>query len=125
MRVEHVELTAYESLPPGDPIWHTATVPLQPQGAHTFLAWVTIGYIDGQGSGPWDFDNTIAAEIYQVDGSVVPYDTWGSKLGPEGALTNLHQISYVGFGSSITFRLRVWQTEEMAVAIRGIILYDL
>jgi hypothetical protein len=123
MGVAYTELTAYESLPPGDPMWHTATIDLG--GPHSFLAWVTIGYIDGQGSGPWDFDNTVAAEIYQVDGNRVPYDTWGSKLGPEGALTNLHQICYVGLGRTITFRLRVWQTEEMAVAMRGIVLYDI
>jgi hypothetical protein len=116
----YVELVAYESLPPGDPTWHTATIDLgSPQ---TFLAWVTIGYINGKGSGPWDFDNCVAAEIYQVDGNRVPYDSWNGKLGPEGALTNLHQICYTGLGQTITFRLRVWQTEEMEIAIRGIVL---
>jgi hypothetical protein len=122
MGATHLELVAYESLPPGDPIWHTGTIDLG--GPRTFLAWVTLGYIDGR-SGPWDFDNAVAAEIYQVDFNVVPYDTFGSKLGPEGALTNLHQMSYIGFGQYITFRLRVWQTEEMNVAMRGIVLFDI
>ncbi len=123
MGARHLELVAYESLPPGDPTWHTGTIDL---GApHSFLAWVTIGYIGGQGGGPWDFDNSVVAEIYQVDGNRVPYDSWGAELGPEGALTNLHQISYIGFGQTITFRLRVWQTEEMEIAMRGIVLYDI
>ncbi len=123
MGATHLELVAYEALPPGDPISHTGTIDLG--GPHTFLAWVTVGYINGKGSGAWDFDNAVVAEIYQVDGNVVPYDSWGAKLGPEGALTNLHQISYIGYGSTITFRLRVWQTEEMEIAMRGIVLYDI
>lgn len=120
-----VELTAYEQLPPGDPIWHIGTIDLG--DPHTFLAWVTVGYISGFGGagGPWDFDNSIVAEIYLVDGSEVPISSFGLELGPPGSVTNLHQMAYIGYGTKITFRLRVWQTEEMSVAMKGIVLYDI
>jgi len=121
MSASHVEVVCYGGVPtdPGDVQTATGTIDLG--SAPTFLAWTSIGYINGL-SGPWDFDNAVAAEIYQVDGNVVPYDTWNGKLGPEGALTNLHQMSYIGYRQTITFRLRVFQPEEMEVGLRGIVL---
>jgi hypothetical protein len=123
MGAQFVEMTAFEQLPPGDPQWHLATVDLG--GPHTFLAWASTGLIYGQGSGPWDFDNAIAAEVFQVDGNIVASDVSGETLGPPGDLRNLFQTCFVGYGSTVTFRLRVWQTEEMSVVARGIVLFDI
>lgn len=87
-----------------------------------FLAWMSFGYINPR-NGAFDADNAISAEVYQVDGIRVPYYAWGGEhLGAEGALTNHHQTSYVGYGRRITFRLRGFHPEDLEIQADGIVL---
>jgi len=101
----------------------TQTVDLQ--RPTSFVAFVTLGYFGGRGSGPWDFDNAFAAEVYQVDGAIVGVDAWQGRFGAPGAFTNLHQTVYRGYGQRITFRLRIFQPEEMEAHADGVVLFDL
>lgn len=116
MPASRVRLTCF-----GDTSTATATVDLGRR--RTFLAWVSFGYIDPRRD--FDKDNAIAAEIYAVDGVRVPYYAWGGDhLGPEGALTNLHQTSYQGWGRRITFRLRAFHSSDLDITADGIVLAD-
>ena len=113
MAVGRVRLTCYGA--------GTATRTVDLGSSRLFLAWTTLGYIDPRTD--FDRDNAISAEIYQVDGVRVPYDSWGGDhLGPEGALTNHHQNTYVAFGRRITFRLRAFHTSDLDVQADGIVL---
>lgn len=104
---------------------HEATATIDLGSRRTFLAWMSFGYINPW-NGTFDSDNGIVAEVYQVDGVRVPYQSWGGEhLGPEGALTNLHQISYIGYGRRITFRLRAWHPSDLEVAAHGIVLSNI
>jgi hypothetical protein len=80
--------------------------------------------IGGRGSGPWDFDNQITAEVLAVDESFTGIEAFGGRLGPQGASTNCHRGATSSFGRRITFRLRVWQPEEMFALATGIVLFD-
>jgi hypothetical protein len=90
----------------------------------SFLAWVQIGMIGGRGKGPWDFDNLITAEVLFVDEEPVSSEAVGGRLGPQGALTNYHVGAIRSRGRQITFRLRVWQPEEMFALATAIVLLD-
>jgi hypothetical protein len=101
----------------------TATVDLG--SSRTFLAWMSFGYINPW-NGNFDSDNGIVAEVYSVDGVRVPYDTFGGEhLGPEGALTNMHQITHVGFGRRVTFRLRAFHASDLELAADGLVLTNI
>jgi hypothetical protein len=96
-----------------------------------FIAFLSLGYIGGRvgpGSttGPWDFDNAVASEIYAVDSNVLTYiEGWWSRFGPPNAFTNYHSASYQGFGRIITFRMRIWQPSEMEAITDGIVLFNI
>ena len=104
---------------------HQATATVDLGSRRTFLAWMSFGYINPW-DGTFDSDNAIVAEVYQVDGVRVPYDSWGGEhLGQQGALVNLHQISYVGYGRRVTFRLRAFHASDLEVAADGIVLSNI
>jgi hypothetical protein len=88
MSASHVRLACYGGK-------HQATATVDLGSRKPFLAWMSFGYINPR-NGAFDSDNAISAEIYQVDGVRVPYDTYGGEhLGAEGALTNHHQTSRI------------------------------
>jgi hypothetical protein len=95
-----------------------------------FLAWVSLGYIGGRiggaaTSGPWDFDNAVSAEVFQVDGVIISeVDAFWSRFGPEGDWANYHSPSMFGRGRKITFRMRIWQPEEMEAIATGLVLFN-
>jgi hypothetical protein len=97
--------------------------------SHPFIAFLSLGYIGGRvggTTGPWDYDNAVASEVFAVDGNVLTYiEGWNSRFGPPNAFTNYHSASYQGFGHLITFRMRIWQPEEMEAITDGIVLYNI
>src|SRR4051794_2417758 len=73
--------------------------------SRSFLAWATVTMVDSLND--FDSDNAVVSEVFQVDGA----ETWkavsgGSHWGPAGASSNVHQGAYVGYGRTITFRIR-------------------
>jgi hypothetical protein len=101
----------------------TQTVDLQ--RPRSFVAWLQIGYIGGRGTTPWDFDNAIAGEVFSVDGAIQPSEVWLGRFGAPGAFTNYHRVAVRGVGQRITFRLRVFQPDEMEAHGTGIVLFDI
>ena len=123
MDVTRVRLDAFGGVPAGSGgiLETTATVNL---GSRTnFAAWGTINYFGGLGSGPWDFDNGVALEIFSVDGNIAPIDALNGRFGPPGAFTNLHTNFLRGFGQFIVFRFRIFQPEEMEGQASGIVMF--
>jgi hypothetical protein len=123
--ITRVRLDAFGGLPAGGGgiLDTTGTVDL---GVRTgFAAWGVFNYIGGRGSGPWDFDNAFALEIFSVDGVVAPIDALNGRFGPAGAFTNLHTNFLRGFGRFITFRFRIFQPEEMEAQASGVVMFGL
>lgn len=89
----------------------TVTIELGRERRH-FLAWANVTMIDPLND--FDEDNAVVAEVFQVDG----VETWkavsgGDHWGDPGKSTNVHQGAFVGFGSSVTFRIRSLHTDDL------------
>lgn len=70
-----------------------------------FLAWATITMIDSLAS--FDRDNYVAADIFMVDGVVLPWRVGGGDhFGPPGQTGNLRPGAWAGFGRRIVFGLK-------------------
>jgi hypothetical protein len=77
----------------------------------------------------FDYDNSVAVEVYRIDG-VVTWD-WiygggnggGPKYGPPGDDRNVHAPIVSGFGRIITFRLQALGPDVDAAAV-GIVFYE-
>ncbi|HYT94311.1 MAG TPA: hypothetical protein VEL76_36690 [Gemmataceae bacterium] len=87
----------------------------------SFLAWATVTMVDSLND--FDSDNAVVAEVFQVDGS----ETWkavhgGAHWGSPGASSNVHQGAYVGYGRSVTFRIRSIHSDDLDSYGMGIIL---
>ena len=122
MPVSSVRLQCFGGSEPEELV--TATIDIgQPQ---SFFAWTTVSFMDGWQGGPWDFDNSIIAEVYLVDGSPAPIDAFGGpRLGNFGDDSNLHQTAFSGFGQFITFRLRDYNPTEIEIQANGIVLFGI
>jgi hypothetical protein len=87
----------------------------------SFLAWGTVTMIDSLND--FDRDNAVAVEVFQVDG----FPTWravtgGEHWGVPGHSFNVHQGAYVGYGRSVTFRIRSIHSEDLDSYGMGIVL---
>ena len=89
-----------------------------------FIAWCTVGYVNGLGRGPWDFDNGYAVQLWYVDWVPTPTTATGGKLDPLGVGETYREMAWQGNGQRLAFLLRVFQPEEMEVAAQGLVLYD-
>lgn len=80
--------------------------------ARSFLAWGSITYTDSLTD--YDRDNAQAIEIYRIDGADPGWvGSGGDHLGPPGSDANLRPGARVGFGRSVTFRLRTMHVEDL------------
>ena len=92
---------------------------------YEIFAWCDVWYLNGFGAGPWDAGNGYIAEVFSIDGAVLPPSLYGAKLGFLGSPENAHGASYRGRGQYVVFSLKVFQPEEMEVGARGTVLYGL
>ncbi|MFZ0370625.1 MAG: matrixin family metalloprotease [Halobacillus sp.] len=89
-----------------------------------FVAWGTITMMDSLSD--LDRDNAVVAEVFQVDG----IETWkavsgGDHWGAAGNSSNVHQGAYVGFGQTITFRIRSMHPNDMeAYGVGSVMVLD-
>lgn len=89
-----------------------------------FVAWGTITMLDSLSD--LDRDNAVVAEVFQVDG----IETWkavsgGDHWGAAGNSSNVHQGAYVGFGQTITFRIRSMHPNDMeAYGVGSVMVLD-
>jgi hypothetical protein len=120
-----VRLYCFSGFQPGSEAVQEDTQTLTLPRPTNFVAWVEIGYIGGRGANPWDFDNGIAGEVFSVDGAILDIEANGGRFGAPGAYTNYHKVAMRGYGQRITFRLRVWNPEEMEAHATGVVLFDL
>jgi hypothetical protein len=69
MEFSWVDLTCYNLGPSGGDVIQTDTLTIDLGSPENFAMWVTIGFVTGNssGGGPWDYDNAIITEIYQID----------------------------------------------------------
>lgn len=86
-----------------------------------FLAWATVTMVDSLND--FDRDNAVVAEVLRIDGS----ETWravhgGAHWGPPGASSNVHQGAYVGYGRSVTFRIRSMHSADLDSYGVGVVL---
>lgn len=128
MNTSRVLLDSWGAFPGGSGGIETRTVDVDLGQPTNFLAWSALTYLggrigDGASSGPWDFDNGAAVEIFMVDGlALTELGGFGSRFGPENAFDNYHNGAFSGFGQVITFRFRIYQPEEMEGFAIGVVL---
>jgi len=90
----------------------TTTATVNFERARPFLAWGSITFTDSRTD--YDRDNAQAIEVYRIDGAdpgVV--GTGGDHLGAPGSDSNLRPGGRVGFGRSVTFRLRSMHVSDL------------
>ena len=77
-----------------------------------FLAWVTVGMIDSLVA--FDQDNAVAADIFRVDGTLLPSTvSGGDHWGAPGSLSNVFQGAFAGTGRLISASLRVFNLPDL------------
>jgi hypothetical protein len=78
-----------------------------------FVAWITVNMVDP--TIDFDRDNAIAADIFLVDGSRTASRVFGGDhFGVSGSAANVFQGAVVGFGTRITFFLRIFGPDVSA-----------
>lgn len=97
----------------------TATIDLGT--TELFLAWCQVNMIDSLSD--FDSDNAVAIDIIDVDGkrtdSIIHN---GAHFGVQGSKANVYVGALKGNGRKITFRLRAFHTQDLAVFGTGIVL---
>jgi hypothetical protein len=90
----------------------TTTATVNFDRARAFLAWGSVTFTDSLSD--YDRDNAQAIEVYRIDGlDTGAVGTGGDHLGPPGSDLNLRPGGRVGFGRSVTFRLRTMHVEDL------------
>ncbi len=126
MQLAQVQLNAFGGAPTfrpwGDVLYAWGWIDL---GApRDFIAWITVGYVNGLDTSPWDFDNGFAVQIHWIDWRDTALTATGGKLDPLHLGAGYRQMAVAGTGQHIAFLLQVFQPEEMEVAAQGLVLYD-
>jgi hypothetical protein len=85
-----------------------------------FLAWTTVTMIDSLAR--FDRDNAVAADIFYVDGQLLPRISGGDHWGPPNTGDNVYPGAWVGTGQVINIWLRVFHIQDLEAYGEAIIL---